>query len=97
MSPIPSDSSILPDRRITTVFALSRTLRPMSSLSASPLSLLLPSRNIATAMTGVPEFIVERQLALFDQVDPAYGAGVREALTHAKTENAGVDTSHATE
>jgi len=35
--------------------------------------------NIATAMTGVPAFIVERQLALFSKVDAAYGAGVREA------------------
>jgi catalase len=37
--------------------------------------------NIAEAMQGVPASIVERQLALFDQVDPAYGAGVRAALT----------------
>jgi catalase len=36
--------------------------------------------NIAAAMTGVPDFIVERQLALFDQVHPEYGAGVRKAL-----------------
>ncbi len=31
-------------------------------------------------MKGVPEEIVERQLALFDRVDPAYGDGVRTAL-----------------
>jgi catalase len=36
--------------------------------------------NIADAMHGVPENIVDRQLALFDKVDPAYGAGVRAAL-----------------
>lgn len=36
--------------------------------------------NIAGAMQGVPEAIVQRQLALFDRVDPAYGAGVRAAL-----------------
>jgi catalase len=36
--------------------------------------------NIATAMSGVPEFIVERQLGHFDKADPAYGAGVRAAL-----------------
>jgi catalase len=36
--------------------------------------------NIATAMSGVPQFIVERQLVHFDKVDPAYGAGVRAAL-----------------
>ncbi len=36
--------------------------------------------NIAAAMGGVPESIIHRQLALFDQVDPAYGAGVRAAL-----------------
>ncbi len=36
--------------------------------------------NIGRAMGGVPEQIVERQLALFDKIDPAYGAGVRKAL-----------------
>ncbi|WP_114394066.1 catalase [Oleisolibacter albus] len=36
--------------------------------------------NIAAAMQGVPAFIVERQLALFDTVHPDYGAGVRAAL-----------------
>jgi catalase len=39
--------------------------------------------NIATAMSGVPKFIVERQLGHFDKADPAYGAGVRAALTAA--------------
>jgi catalase len=37
-------------------------------------------RNIATAMQGVPEAIVQRQLALFSKVDPAYGDGVAVAL-----------------
>jgi catalase len=36
--------------------------------------------NIAAAMAGVPDAIVERQLALFDKVHPDYGAGVRAAL-----------------
>ncbi len=36
--------------------------------------------NVAEAMDGVPEEIIERQCTLFDQVDPAYGAGVREAV-----------------
>ncbi len=36
--------------------------------------------NIAAAMNGVPEPIVERQLALFTRVDADYGAGVRAAL-----------------
>ncbi|HTU32554.1 MAG TPA: catalase [Candidatus Acidoferrum sp.] len=36
--------------------------------------------NVAAAMQGVPEAIVERQLALFDRVDPDYGDGVRSAL-----------------
>ena len=35
-------------------------------------------------MQGVPESIVERQIALFDRVDPAYGAGVRVALDEKK-------------
>jgi catalase len=36
--------------------------------------------NIAAAMAGVPEFIVERQLQHFAKADPAYGAGVRAAI-----------------
>lgn len=36
--------------------------------------------NIAESMQGVPEFIIERQLAHFDKVHPEYGAGVRRAL-----------------
>jgi catalase len=37
-------------------------------------------RNIAEAMTGVPEAIVQRQLKHFLAADPAYGAGVAKAL-----------------
>jgi catalase len=37
-------------------------------------------RNIAEAMTGVPEAIVQRQLKHFLVADPAYGAGVAKAL-----------------
>ena len=37
--------------------------------------------NIADAMEGVPEPIVERQFGLFERVDPAYAAGVRSALS----------------
>ena len=36
--------------------------------------------NLARSMKGVPDFIVERQLALFAQIDPAYAEGVRRAL-----------------
>ncbi|MGY8870245.1 MAG: catalase [Pseudomonadales bacterium] len=36
--------------------------------------------NIAAAMQGVPQEIIERQLALFEQVHSDYGQGVREAL-----------------
>ena len=36
--------------------------------------------NIGEAIAGVPAAIIERQMALFDKVDPAYGAGVRKAL-----------------
>lgn len=36
--------------------------------------------NIAAAMAGVPLEIVERQLGHFERVDPAYAAGVRQAL-----------------
>ena len=36
--------------------------------------------NIAEAMGGVSREIVDRQIALFDKADSAYGAGVRKAL-----------------
>lgn len=36
--------------------------------------------NIAEAMQGVPEHIVERQIGHFSKADPAYGEGVRKAL-----------------
>jgi catalase len=42
--------------------------------------------NIAAAMSGVPQFIVERQLAHFDKADPGYGAGVLAALAVARNE-----------
>lgn len=48
--------------------------------------------NIAEAMQGVPEFIVERQLAHFDKVHPEYGAGVRAAL-EAKADKVGQPAS----
>ncbi len=38
-------------------------------------------RNIAEAMQGVPADIVERQMVHFERADPAYGAGVRSALS----------------
>ncbi|WP_207483337.1 catalase [Arenibaculum pallidiluteum] len=37
-------------------------------------------QNIAESMAGVPAFIVERQIAHFTKVDPAYGVGVAAAL-----------------
>ncbi|MBD2251313.1 catalase [Nostoc parmelioides] len=37
-------------------------------------------RNIAMAMQGVPQSIIERQLAHFTKADPAYGEGVAKAL-----------------
>ena len=37
-------------------------------------------KNIAAAMQGVPEAIVRRQIEHFRKADPAYGAGVAEAL-----------------
>ena len=36
--------------------------------------------NIADAMEGVPQEIIDRQLVHFDKADPEYGKGVREAL-----------------
>jgi catalase len=36
--------------------------------------------NIAAAMNGVPDFIIQRQLAHFDKIAPANGDGVRAVL-----------------
>jgi len=36
--------------------------------------------NIAESMQGVPNHIIQRQLKLFDKVDPEYGKGVRQAI-----------------
>ncbi|MHC5307728.1 catalase [Bartonella sp. LJL80] len=36
--------------------------------------------NVADAMAGVPEFIIERQLGHFEKVHPDYAAGVRAAI-----------------
>ena len=36
--------------------------------------------NIAGAMYGIPQFIIDRQLGHFEKVDPAYAAGIRAAL-----------------
>lgn len=40
--------------------------------------------NIADAMQGVPDFIVERQLGHFEKVHPDYAAGVKAAIAHKK-------------
>jgi catalase len=37
-------------------------------------------KNIAAAMAGVPEEIVQRQLVHFQKADPAYADGVAKAL-----------------
>jgi catalase len=37
-------------------------------------------RNIAAAMQGVPQFIIERQLKHFTKADPVYGEGVTKAV-----------------
>ena len=42
--------------------------------------------NIAASMSGVPAFIVERQLAHFDRADRDYGERVRTALRKAGVE-----------
>ena len=53
--------------------------------------------NIAGAMQGVPDFIVERQLEHFTKADPAYGDGVRAAIARQgkDDEEASLTTSHA--
>ena len=48
-------------------------------------------------MQGVPQFIVDRQLAHFTKADPAYGEGVRAALARQGKDDAeaSLSTSHA--
>lgn len=41
-------------------------------------------KRIAGELIQIPEFIQQRQIALFHQVDPAYGAGVEQALNALK-------------
>ena len=41
--------------------------------------------NIAAAMDGVADAIIERQLKHFHLADPAYAQGVREALAARKS------------
>jgi len=36
--------------------------------------------NIAEAMAGVPQEIIDREVALFAKIDPAYAEGVKKAL-----------------
>lgn len=38
--------------------------------------------NIAGSMSGVPQFIIDRQLALFEKIDPTYAQGVKNALAN---------------
>ena len=40
--------------------------------------------NLSTAMQGVPENIIERQLGHFKEVHPDYAAGVRAAIESAQ-------------
>ena len=46
-------------------------------------------RNLAAAMHGIPDFIIARQVAHFERIDPAYAAGVHDALAH-------MDAAHET-
>lgn len=45
-------------------------------------------KNIAAAMDGVPQFIIDRQIEHFTKADEAYGAGVRKALEEGKAKAA---------
>lgn len=51
--------------------------------------------NIAGAMQGVPRFIIERQLEHFRRADPAYAAGVSEAIERIHTAQASAPTTAA--
>ncbi len=44
--------------------------------------------NIANAMEGVPDEIIQRQLSIFERVHPDYKAGVQAALEKNRAANA---------
>ncbi|MCY7374350.1 MAG: catalase [Pyrinomonadaceae bacterium] len=48
--------------------------------------------NVAAGMHGVPQFIIDRQIEEFSKCDPAYGAGVRQAVGQGKTMAANPNT-----
>ncbi len=52
-------------------------------------------QNIAEAMEGVPQEIIDRQLVHFNKADPAYGAGVSAALKGEKPVMAGTEPALA--
>jgi catalase len=51
--------------------------------------------NIAAAMQGVPRFIIDRQLEHFRRADPAYAAGVEDAIRRIHTAPASAPTTAA--
>jgi catalase len=51
--------------------------------------------NIAEAMFGIPDFIIERQLGHFEKVHADYAAGVRAALDAMAAARQGVQTEAA--
>ncbi|MGI8469729.1 MAG: catalase, partial [Pyrinomonadaceae bacterium] len=48
--------------------------------------------NIAAGMKDVPQFIIDRQIEHFTKADPAYGEGVRKAVSQGKTMAANPNT-----
>ncbi len=52
-------------------------------------------QNYAAAMEGIPENILQRAVAELNKVDPAYGAGVLNAVRHAHEQD--VNIQHAAE
>ena len=48
--------------------------------------------NLAAALHGIPDFIIERQMTHFEAVSPDYAAGVRDALAHTSKEDETMET-----
>ena len=63
----------------------------------SPAQRQLLVENIAAAMQGVPRAIIDRQLEHFRRADPAYAAGVAEAIQRTHTPPASAPASAAAE
>ena len=96
----PRGPVLLQDYRLTSDRGLPIGVRHMNGYGSHTFNLFDKGQkarlfsNIAEAMSGVPDFIIERQLGLFQKVSAEYADGVRtnlrEMLSRAQSATAGL-------